>query len=71
MNGDWTAPDAVWFSDRVVDRQFVALIKTISWEEEEGITKIGVSLIDTTHPTMDTYVEKELVEEGKAAMFCL
>ncbi len=71
VNGDWTAPDTVWFSNRVVDRQFVTVIKSMTCDDEDSVVRIGVSLIDTTHPAVDTYVEKELVDAGKAAFLCV
>lgn len=71
VNGDWTAPDTVWFSSRVVDKQFVSVVKEIFGVDEEGVIKIGVSLIDTTHPSKDIYVEQELVASNKAVFLCL
>ena len=70
-HGDWTAPDTVWFSNRVVDKQFVSIIRDIGYDDDEGLVRIGVSLIDTTHPTEDIYVEKELEQSGRAAALCV
>ncbi len=61
----------MWFSNRVVDKQFVSVVKNLSTDEEEGVVRIGVSLIDTTHPTLDVDVEKELVDMGKAVFLCV
>ncbi len=71
VDGDWGAQDTVWFSNRVVDKQFVTVIKSRVRDEDEGVVRVGVSLIDTTHPTVDMYVEKELVDAGKAAFLCV
>lgn len=66
LDGDWAPADNIWFSNRVVDRQFVSHIKKQSYSEKEGVMRVGVSLVDTSHPSQDKYVEKELVDNGKA-----
>ena len=42
------------------------MIKDLSFDEDECLLKIGVSLVDTTHPSEDSYVEMELVNAGRA-----
>ena len=71
INGDWTADDTVWFTRRVVNKQFVALIKDVSYDATDENVKISVSLVDTTHPTQDVYIEKQLVDEGRAVYLCV
>ncbi|TRY71634.1 hypothetical protein TCAL_05296 [Tigriopus californicus] len=65
-NGDWSTGDSLWFSERVVNKQFVSVIKELSLKEDEGLIEISVSLVDTTHPTDDIFIEKELIESGRA-----
>ena len=55
----------------MVDKQFVTIIRNIAYDDDEGVVRIGVSLIDTTHPTEDAYVEKELERSGRAAALCV
>lgn len=54
-----------------MDKQFVTIIKDLSFDESEGLIRIGVSLIDTTHPRQDVYIEKELVDSGRAVFLCV
>ena len=70
-NGDWTAEDTVWFSKRVVNCQFVSRIKDIIYDSLEENVRITVSLVDTTHPTTDIYIEKQLVEDKRAVYLCV
>ena len=63
--------DIHWFSNRVLQRQFVSVIKDRFFDEEESAMHIKVSLVDVTHATRDTYVEKELADKGRAAFLCL
>jgi hypothetical protein len=37
----------------------------------EDSFKIGISLIDTTNPAADIYIEKELVDSERAAFLCI
>eukprot|EP00095_Tigriopus_kingsejongensis_P000637 maker-scaffold275_size226830-snap-gene-1.31 protein:Tk00637 transcript:maker-scaffold275_size226830-snap-gene-1.31-mRNA-1 annotation:"tdrd7" len=70
--GDWSADDCVWFSKRVVRKQFVSVIKDITLDDDEPANvKISVSLVDTDHPTDDKFIEKELVECGRAVELCV
>lgn len=70
VNGDWTAQDTVWFSQRVVEKQFVSQIKDVNYDEE-GNVRIGISLVDTSDPVLDVYVEKELEDDNRAVRLCL
>ena len=70
MDGDWTAPDTVWFNQRVVDKQFVSIIKDISYDDDDTL-RVSLSLIDTAHPTNDQVIEKELVDHGRAVYLCV
>ena len=71
IEGDWTVDDTVWFARRVVNSAFVSIIKDISYDELEDSYKIGISLIDTTNPAADIYIEKELVDSERAAFLCI
>jgi len=71
INGDWSTEDTLWFSERVVNHQFVSRIRDISYDPLEDNIKISVSLVDTTHPTTDIYIEKELVNDKRAVYLCL
>merc|ERR1711879_1003291 len=68
INGDWSTEDTLWFSERVVNHQFVSRIRDISYDPLEDNIKISVSLVDTTHPTTDIYIEKELVNDKRAVI---
>ena len=70
-NGDWTAEDTVWFSKRVVNSQFVSRIKDVIFDSLEENVRITLSLVDTTHPTTDIYIEKQLVEDKRAVYLCV
>ena len=70
-NGDWSPSDTLKFSKRVVNRQFVSLIKERQFDDKEGMFKIWVSLIDTTDPHTDVYVEQELIDANTAVRLCI
>eukprot|EP00096_Caligus_rogercresseyi_P003442 TRINITY_DN1645_c0_g1_i6.p1 TRINITY_DN1645_c0_g1~~TRINITY_DN1645_c0_g1_i6.p1 ORF type:complete len:1062 (+),score=365.52 TRINITY_DN1645_c0_g1_i6:134-3319(+) len=70
VNGDWTPDDAVWFSNRSVNKQFVSVVKDAS-QEEDGSIKLGLSLIDVSHPKEDIIIDKLLVEEKRAVYLCI
>ncbi|CAB4061777.1 TDRD1_4_6_7 [Lepeophtheirus salmonis] len=70
VNGDWTPADAIWFSNRSVNKQFVSVVKDIS-QEEDGSVKLGVSLIDVSHPKEDIIIDKLLVDEKRAVYLCI
>lgn len=70
-NGDWTAEDTIWFSERVVNNQFVTKIRDVTYDPLDDNVRISVSLIDTTHPTTDIYIEKQLVDEKRAVYLCV
>ena len=71
INGDWTTEDTLWFSERVVNQQFVSRIRDVIYDPLEENIKLCVSLIDTTHPTTDIYIEKQLVDDKKAVYLCV
>ena len=56
---DWLPEDTVWFNNRVADKQFVSLVKSVSGEKEPTVELV---LIDTTHPSEDKYIDQELVQ---------
>ena len=70
-NGDWSPSDTLKFSKRIVNRQFVSLIKGKQFDDKEGMFKVMVSLIDTTDPHTDVYVEQELVDANTACRLCI
>ena len=70
-NGDWSADDTIWFSKRVVNSQFVSRIKDVTYDPMEDNVRVSVSLVDTTHPTTDIYIEKQLVEDKRAVYLCV
>merc|ERR1719232_563871 len=71
INGDWSTEDTIWFSERVVNNQFVTKIRDVTYDPLDDNVRISVSLIDTTHPAPDIYIEKQLVEEKRAVYLCL
>ena len=71
INGDWSTEDTIWFSERVVNNQFVTKIRDVTYDPLDDNVRISVSLIDTTHPSTDIYIEKQLVEEKRAVYLCL
>jgi len=70
-NGDWSTEDTIWFSERVVNSQFVTKIRDVTYDPLDDNVRISVSLIDTTHPTTDIYIEKQLVEDKRAVYLCV
>ena len=70
-NGDWSTEDTIWFSERVVNSQFVTKILDVIYDPLDDNVRISVSLIDTTHPTTDIYIEKQLVEDKRAVYLCV
>lgn len=69
-NRDWTPGDAMWFSQRTVNKQFVSIVKDVV-NEEDGSLKIGVSLIDVDDPENDVDVGKQLVDDQRAVFLCI
>jgi len=66
-NGDWRPEDTVWFSNRVADQEFVSVIRKRSPALGDDFEEIvELTLIDTTHPTVDKFVDQELIEEKRA-----
>ena len=59
-NGDWKPEDTVWFSSRVVEKEFVSLIKAIQVHNDDPLVELV--LVDTTHPSEDKYVDQELIQ---------
>ena len=67
VEGDWRPEDTVWFSNRVADQEFVSLVKKVSpsiGDDFECVVEL--TLIDTTHPTVDKFIDQELIEEKRA-----
>ena len=69
-NGQWSTEDSIWFSDRVVNHQFVAKIKSVAYDGNNN-PSMFVSLVDTTHPNLDIYIERQLVNQKRAAFLCV
>ncbi len=64
---DWRPEDTVWFSNRVADQEFVSLVKKVSpsiGDDFECVVEL--TLIDTTHPSVDKFIDQELIEERRA-----
>ena len=57
---DWRPEDTVWFSNRVSDKQFVSVVAGV--EEVEGEPVVALSLVDTSHPTQDTFIAQEIIQ---------
>merc|ERR1719322_134646 len=75
-HGDWTPDDAVWFAQRVVNKQFVSKIKDVIWDMNDHDAcgngfKLSLSLFDTSNPNEDVVIEKLLVDAGKAVYLCV
>ena len=75
-HGDWTPDDAVWFTQRVVNKQFVSKIKDVIWDMNDHDVcgngfKLSLSLFDTSNPNEDVVIEKLLVDAGKAVYLCV
>lgn len=67
-DGDWTPEACVNFSKTVVNKPFVAIIKSKKYQPEINTWSIGVSLIDTSHPDKDVYIDKALVDSKSAVL---
>ncbi len=66
-NGDWRPEDTVWFSNRVADQEYVSIIRKRSPDLGDDFDMIvELSLIDTSHPTLDKFIDQELIEEKRA-----
>jgi len=61
--GDWRPEDTIWFNTRVADKQFVSLVKGVESQPEPTLF---LTLIDTSHPAEDKFVDQELVQAGRA-----
>lgn len=61
--GDWKPEDTVWFNNRVSDKQFVSIIKSVDGGTEPIVDLV---LIDTSHPNEDKFIDQELVQDGRA-----
>ena len=58
---DWTQEDIAWFDQRVAGQDFVSRVTGVS----AGVTGeivLELVLIDTSHPEVDKYVAKELMD---------
>ena len=74
VNGDWSPTDTVWFSQRVLNKQFVSKVKDVVTDTAVSDTleyKLSVSLFDTSDPDQDIVIDKELVDQGRAVYLCL
>jgi len=58
---DWSPEDSYSFNHRVAGKMFVGRLM------EHTDNNIMVELVDTSHPTEDHYVHKQLIMEGRAA----
>lgn len=61
---DWKPEDIAWFKDRVAEKQFVSMIKSVGGDASEP--EVELVLIDTTHPSEDKYIDQELIQDGRA-----
>jgi len=61
--GDWKPEDTIWFNNRVSDKQFVSLIKSVTGGAEPLVELV---LIDTSHPNEDKFIDQELVQDERA-----
>ena len=50
----------------MVNNQFVTKIRDVTYDPLDDNVRISVSLIDTTHPTTDIYIGKQLADEKRA-----
>jgi len=57
---DWTPEDNYWFNNRVAGKMFVGRVM------ENSGNNILVELVDTSHPTEDHYIHKQLIMDGRA-----
>ena len=67
VEGDWRPEDTVWFSNRVADQEFVSLVKKVTpsiGDDFECVVELV--LIDTSHPSIDQFIDQELVAENRA-----
>ena len=74
VNGDWSPSDTVWFTQRVLNKQFVSKVKDVVTDntDPEALSyKLSVSLFDTSDPDQDIVIDKELVDQGRAVYLCL
>ena len=51
-NGDWSTEDTIWFSERVVNSQFVTKILDVIYDPLDDNVRISVSLIDNIRSWM-------------------
>ena len=56
----WTLKDKVWFNQRVVNDQFVSIVKEVE-QTSDGVV-LTLELIDTSNPMEDVYVLNQLLE---------
>jgi len=63
VQGDWKPEDTVWFNNRVSDKQFVSLIKSVDGGADPVVELV---LIDTSHPNEDKFIDQELVQDERA-----
>jgi len=59
----WTQEDIGWFNRRVVGQQFVSRVRGAT-EAVSGEMMMELVLIDTSHPDVDQYVAKQLLDKN-------
>jgi len=57
---DWDPEDNYWFNNRVGGKMFVGQVV------EQTAESLLLELVDTSHPTEDNYIHKELIMAGRA-----
>ena len=60
LEGDWKPEDTVWFNARVSDKQFVSVVKAVVGTGGEVV--VALSLVDTSHPSEDSFISQELIQ---------
>lgn len=60
--GDWSPEDTILFNQRVVDQQFVSMVKNVT-ESPCGELTVDLTLIDTSDPSEDKYIHQMLIDE--------
>jgi hypothetical protein len=65
ISGDWSPEDTFWFNQRVVDKQFVSIVRNVI-ESSTGELTLDLVLIDTSDPAKDIFIKEELIKEDRA-----
>ena len=69
VDGDWKPEDTVWFNQRISDKQFVSVVKSVVGTATEPV--VVLSLVDTSHPSEDRFVAQELVQVRRRRIFLI